>query len=69
MKDRQRAETRHETRERIIVDTKLKVVIIGCSGAGALAALRCAWQSELSPDPGREPIALAAAYAAEMLRR
>ncbi|MBN1574970.1 MAG: hypothetical protein JW913_00355 [Chitinispirillaceae bacterium] len=51
------------------MDTKLKVVIIGCSGAGALAALRCAWQSELSPDPGREPIALAAAYAAEMLRR
>ncbi|MFH2068321.1 MAG: hypothetical protein ABII89_02505 [Candidatus Omnitrophota bacterium] len=72
------------------MDGKKRVVAIGCSGCGALAALavkklkpffevtiirepnekviaakqesilRCAGQPELSPDPGREPIALAA---------
>ncbi len=37
--------------------------------ASQLATLRCAGQPELSPDPGREPIALAAEAAVEVLEQ
>ena len=45
----------------------LTVAIRGGLTAWDLATLRCAGQPELSPDPGMEPIALAAEKACEML--
>lgn len=45
----------------------LTVAIRGGLSALDLATLRCAGQPELSPDPGMEPIALAAGKACEML--
>jgi len=47
----------------------ITVAIRGKLTALDLATLRCAGQPELSPDPGREPIALAAGQAYDMLAR
>jgi len=46
----------------------LTTAIRGKLTALNLATLRCAGQPELSPDPGKEPIALAASQAYDMMR-